>query len=54
MQQFQAGDPYGNRTRVSAVKGDLPLESTARPAFLDLFRPLNLNGLRVRGDENGD
>lgn len=44
------GDPYGNRTRVSAVKGLFTLKSMARPAFHGLFPPLHINGLRVRGD----
>jgi hypothetical protein len=49
-----AGDPYGNRTRVSAVKRLFAMESMARPAFPVLFLPLYNNGLRVRGDEIGD
>ena len=48
-----AGDPNGTRTRVFAVKGDLPLESTARPAFHGLFRALYINGLQARGDAQG-
>jgi hypothetical protein len=44
------GDPYGNRTRVSAVKGLFPLFSKARPAFRLSFLPLCFNGLAVRGD----
>lgn len=44
------GDPYGNRTRVSAVKGLFAFESMARPAFHALFPPLCFNGLAVQGD----
>jgi hypothetical protein len=45
-----SGDPYGNRTRVSAVKGLFPLKSMARPAFHHSFLPLSFNGLAQRGD----
>lgn len=48
---FQGGDPNGTRTRVFAVKGNLSLESTVRPAFHVSFRPLYINGLRPQGDE---
>lgn len=50
MLSFQYGDPYGNRTRVSAVKGLFALESMARPAFRVLFSPIEINGLGQRGD----
>jgi hypothetical protein len=43
-------DPYGNRTRVSAVKGEKPLESTASPTFPVPFLPLFINGLQGRGE----
>ena len=48
------GDPYGNRTRVSAVKGLKAMESMACPAFPVSFSPLSFNGLRLRGDGNAD
>lgn len=44
------GDPYGNRTRVSAVKGLFVMKSMARPAFPVPFYAISLNGLAVRGD----
>ncbi len=54
IQRFERGDPYGNRTRVSAVKGVFALESTARPAFHALFLPLSINGLAGRGDAQSE
>ncbi len=49
--QFLAdGDPYGNRTRVSAVKEFKVMESTARPRVAPSFPPLHINGLVMRGD----
>jgi len=46
----QYGDPYGNRTRVSAVEGEKRLETRARPLFHVSFPPLYFNGLQGRGD----
>lgn len=46
----QHGDPYGNRTRVSAVERENALESKRRPAFPDLFNSFRFNGLREWGD----
>jgi hypothetical protein len=50
MLSFQRGDPNGTRTRVFAVKGDLPLISKARPAFPLSFCSLLINDLRGEGD----
>lgn len=45
IQRKQSGDPYGNRTRASAVKGYSPLFSKAVPHVRDLFRSMYSNGL---------
>jgi hypothetical protein len=45
------GDPYGNRTRVSAVKGGKSIKSISRPDVHRAFAPLHNNGLWRRGDK---
>lgn len=47
-----AGDPYGNRTRVSAVEPKNPLISTLFPDFRGLFMVPDFAGLRAVG-KNG-
>jgi hypothetical protein len=47
---FQGGDPYGNRTRVSAVKGENRLKSMRRPPFRAMFRAMFINELQPKGD----
>ena len=46
-----AGDPYGNRTRVSAVKRFFALISTMFPHFLGLFMSRHIRALRGRGEK---
>lgn len=52
-QKSAAGDPYGNRTRVSAVKGIFPLFSRVFPDFHGVFMPPDCAGLRAVGKFGG-
>jgi hypothetical protein len=47
----RTGDPYGNRTRVSAVKGEKSINSMVRPLLANILRSIVFNGLQDRGDE---
>lgn len=46
----QSGDPYGNRTRVSAVETENPLFSTNVPLSSDKLDSLGFNRLFLRGE----
>lgn len=46
----QRGDPYGARTRVSAVETGNRLRSTVYTRFPGSFQPPAFNSLRKRGD----
>jgi hypothetical protein len=46
----EAGDPYGNRTRVPAVKGIFPLKTTAIPQLWGKFGFIDYNALAGMGE----
>jgi hypothetical protein len=48
---WKTGDPYGNRTRVSAVKGEKSINSMVRPLLAKILGSIFFNGLQDRGDE---